>query len=78
VFGVIGWALRKVDIHPAPIVLALVLGDMLEANLRRSMVAANDNFMTVVSRPLAGVLLVCALLVLATPMIGALRRRRAA
>jgi putative tricarboxylic transport membrane protein len=81
VFGVIGWLLRKVDIQPAPIVLALVLGDMLEANLRRAMVTANDNLLTVVSRPLAAALLLGALLVLASPLLGALRRslgRRAA
>jgi len=74
IFGVIGYVLRRCDIHPAPIVLALVLGDMLEANLRRAMITANDNFLTVLSQPITAVLIALAVLVLVSPMLG----RRAA
>ncbi|MCB0317159.1 MAG: tripartite tricarboxylate transporter permease [Bdellovibrionales bacterium] len=38
-FGVAGWILKKLSIPPAPIVLGLVLGAMIEINLRRSMLA---------------------------------------
>ena len=37
-FGVIGYAFRKLDCEPAPLLLGLVLGPMLEENFRRAMV----------------------------------------
>lgn len=70
IFGVIGYVLRRCDIHPAPIVLALVLGDMLEASLRRAMITANDNFLAVLSQPITAVLIALAVLVLASPLLG--------
>lgn len=69
VFGVIGYLLRRCDIHPAPIVLALVLGDMLEANLRRAMITANDNFLTVIAHPITAGLILVSLLVLLSPLM---------
>ena len=74
VFGIIGYVLRKVDIHPAPIVLALVLGYMMESNLRRAMIVGNDNLLFLVSRPIAIVLLLGAVIVVASPLLGRLRR----
>ncbi|MEZ4754976.1 MAG: tripartite tricarboxylate transporter permease [Bdellovibrionota bacterium] len=38
-FGVVGWVLDKVGIKPAPIVLGLVLGPMIEINFRRALLA---------------------------------------
>ena len=37
--GVLGWLLKRIGIKPAPIVLGLVLGPMIEINLRRAMLA---------------------------------------
>lgn len=74
IFGVIGYVLRKANIHPAPIVLALVLGAMLESNLRRAMIIANDNLLFILSKPIAAVLLFAAVIVLLTPLFG--RRRK--
>jgi putative tricarboxylic transport membrane protein len=75
VFGVIGYGLRKADIQPAPIVLALVLGDMLEANLRRALITGNDSVTFILGKPIAAVLLLLAAIVLLSPL---LQRRRAA
>ena len=36
-FGVVGYALIKLDFEPAPLLLGFVLGPMLEENLRRAM-----------------------------------------
>jgi putative tricarboxylic transport membrane protein len=69
-FGIIGYFLRKIDIHPAPIVLALVLGYMMESSLRRSMIMANDNLLFILSKPIAAMLLLGALVVLVSPMLG--------
>ena len=75
VFGVIGYVLRKIRIHPAPIVLALVLGYMMESNLRRAMLqSGNDPFVFLVN-PIAAVCLFLAALVLVLPFSQGLRRR---
>jgi len=78
VFGVIGYLLRKAGIHPAPIVLALVLGDMMESSLRRALLIGNEDPMFILSKPIAVVLLGAAVLVLASPVLGWVRSRRAA
>lgn len=74
IFGIIGYFLRKIDIHPAPIVLALVLGYMMESNLRRAMIIANDNLLFLVSGPISIILLLGALFVTISPLLGKLRR----
>ena len=74
IFGVVGYLLRKANIQPAPIVLALVLGAMMESNLRRALVTANDNLLFIVSKPIAAALLFAAAVVLLSPLFG---RRRA-
>lgn len=75
VFGVIGYGLRKADIQPAPIILALVLGEMMEANLRRALITGNDSVMFILNKPIAAVLLGTAVIVLLSPLMP--RRRMA-
>lgn len=75
VFGIVGYLLRKVGIHPAPIVLALVLGDMMEASLRRALVIGNGDPGFILSKPIAVALLVAALAVLLSPAFGWARAR---
>jgi putative tricarboxylic transport membrane protein len=75
-FGLIGYWMSKHDFEPAPLVLAFVLGPLIEENLRRAMLIARGDPTVFVTRPIsAGLLLVAAvLLVLAVlPMI---RKRR--
>lgn len=75
IFGVIGYLFRKADIHPAPIVLALVLGDMMEANLRRGLIMGGDSVLFIISQPIAAVLLVCSALILFSPLFGRWKRQ---
>ncbi|MEH6786893.1 MAG: tripartite tricarboxylate transporter permease [Paracoccus sp. (in: a-proteobacteria)] len=75
VFGVIGYLLRKADIHPAPIVLALVLGDMMEANLRRALITSNESFLFLLTKPITAGLLLAAAIILLSPLFT--RRRMA-
>lgn len=70
IFGVLGYVIRKAGLHPAPIVLALVLGEMLEASLRRAMITENDSFLGVVSHPITAVLLAVSALVVLSPLFG--------
>ena len=68
-FGVIGYAFRKFDCEPAPLLLGLVLGPMLEENFRRAMVLSGGDWSIFVRRPISlGFLLLAAGLLLAVAL----------
>lgn len=57
-FGIVGVVLKKLDCHPAPLVLALVLTPMLEENFRRAMIISNGDATVFLTHPVsAGILL---------------------
>lgn len=51
-FGILGYFMRKLDFHGSPIVLALILGSMLEANFRRSLVLSKGSYAIFFTRPI--------------------------
>ena len=59
-FGVFGYFMQKYDFPLSPILLALILGPMAEANLRRSLVVSGGDFGIILTRPIAVALLVLA------------------
>jgi putative tricarboxylic transport membrane protein len=44
VFGVLGYLMRKLGYEPAPLILAFVLGPMMENNLRKSLILSDGSF----------------------------------
>ncbi|WP_417862461.1 tripartite tricarboxylate transporter permease [Vreelandella venusta] len=74
-FGVIGYLLRKANIPLAPIILALVLGDMLETNLRRALSISNGDVTTFITNPLSAILLMIAILSFLLPVLGVFRKK---
>jgi putative tricarboxylic transport membrane protein len=76
-FGVLGYLMRKFGYEPAPLVLAFVLGPMLENNLRKSLILSLGDFTIFIERPISAVCLVLAAAALAAPLLPALARRRA-
>lgn len=68
-FGIGGYVLRKLEIPTAPIVLALVLGFMMEVNFRRGLIVSGGNLLTFFSRPLTVLLLAAALAALLHPIL---------
>ncbi|HEY0212081.1 MAG TPA: tripartite tricarboxylate transporter permease [Paenirhodobacter sp.] len=56
-FGLIGWLLRKCGIPLGPLVLAYVLGNMLEENFRRSALIAQGDPLVFADRPITLILL---------------------
>jgi len=68
-FGVLGFIFRKLDVPLAPILMGLILGDDLEQNFRRSLVASRGQYTTFVDGWLNIVLLIMALGVLFLPQI---------
>ncbi len=53
-FGIIGYALRHYGYPMAPLVLGIVLGDLLEKNLRRALVLSDGDLTPFFTRPIAG------------------------
>ncbi len=62
VFGILGYAMKKLDYPAAPMILTLILGDRLESDFRRSMVLSGGSLSIFAQRPLALALLVAAAL----------------
>jgi putative tricarboxylic transport membrane protein len=63
-FGIIGYLMRKIDLDPAPLVLAFVLGNILETNFRQSLLVGRGTLILYYTRPIAmGLLFCCAIMV---------------
>jgi putative tricarboxylic transport membrane protein len=82
VFGVVGYLFKKLKYPMAPLVLALVLGDMAEASFRQSMLMSQGSLSIFWSNGLVGGIFGLAMLMLIWPLVGgivgALRSKAAA
>lgn len=67
-FGLLGYAMRKLDYPAAPLILGLVLGDPMERALRQSLMMSQGDLGILVSRPISAVMLGLAVLVLIVPL----------
>lgn len=67
--GVVGYFLKKADIPASPIILGLILGPMLESNLRRSLVMSQGDLSIFYTRPITLVLLALAFLTIFLPTV---------
>jgi putative tricarboxylic transport membrane protein len=77
VFGVIGYLFKKFEYEAAPLVLALVLGPMLEAALRRSLLLSAGDPLIFLTRPISAVLMLISLFLLVYPLVPWLKEKRA-
>jgi len=68
-FGVAGYVLKKMDIQPAPIVLALILGYLTETNFRRALITSSGDPMIFLMSPLGVVCMALAAAVFLLPFI---------
>jgi putative tricarboxylic transport membrane protein len=68
-FGVIGYVFKKLDYPAAPLVLALVLGDLSENALRQSLIISQGSLAIFFTRPIAGVITGLAIFFFALPVI---------
>jgi putative tricarboxylic transport membrane protein len=74
--GLIGYALRKFDFDPAPLVLGLVIAPLFEQSLRQSLIMSNGNYLIFFNRPIAlGLLVVSALLLMLSAVSFLLKRK---
>jgi putative tricarboxylic transport membrane protein len=76
VFGVVGYVFRKLDCEPAPLLLGLVLGPLLEENFRRAMQVADGDWSVFVTRPLSCAFLLASVALLIAVTLPSIRRGR--
>jgi putative tricarboxylic transport membrane protein len=75
-FGAVGYFMRKFDYEPAPLVLAFVLGPIMETALRQSMIISEGSPTIFLSRPISvGCLIIAAVLFL-TSFLPSLQQKR--
>ena len=73
-FGVIGYIMRKTGFEPGPLVLAFVLGSIMERAFRQSLLLSNGDPLIFVTRPGSASLLGVAALVVMVPIIQYFRK----
>ena len=74
IFGLIGYVFRKLDYPLAPLVLALVLGDLAETAVRQSLIMSQGNPAIFFWSPISAVITVAALLFFFWPLLTPLKR----
>jgi len=78
VFGVIGYLMKRYGYEPAVLVLAFVIGPIMEQSLRQSLLLGDGSFAIFVTRPIPVVLLTAGALLILSSAIPAIGRRRRA
>lgn len=68
-FGILGFFMKKLQYPAAPMVLALVLGNLLETSLRQSLIISNGSPLIFFTSPISGSILVIVILAILYPMI---------
>jgi putative tricarboxylic transport membrane protein len=77
VIGVLGFFMRRFDFPIAPVILGVILGPLMEAQFRRTLLVSDNDFGAFLDRPFALAVLLLALAALVIPAtVGAVRRVR--
>jgi putative tricarboxylic transport membrane protein len=75
-FGLFGYIFAKIECEPAPMLLALILGPMMEEYLRRALLMSRGNPTVFFTRPISCVILIVAVAALIAAVIPAIRAKR--
>jgi putative tricarboxylic transport membrane protein len=74
IFGVLGFIFRKFNFEGAPLVLALVLGPLLDLNLRQALLTSDGNILSFFARPLSAITLGLAIVILVGGIVPAVTK----
>jgi len=75
-FGIIGYIFHKLECEPAPLLLGLILGPMMEENLRRALLLSRGDWGVLFARPISAGLLIAAVLLLVIVLSPTVRSKR--
>ena len=76
IFGVVGYLMKKLRYEAPPLILAYVLGPMLEYSLKQSLLISRGSFKIFFSRPISAACLLIALILVVLPIIPKFRKKR--
>lgn len=76
IFGVIGYIFRKLDCEPAPMILAFILGPMMEEFLCRALLLSQGDLTIFVRRPISLTMLLIAIFAMLSVLLPALGKKR--
>jgi len=76
IFGILGYFMKKYGYDGAPLVLAFILGPMMETALRQSLIVSHGSFAIFLQRPYSVVALITAFIFLGLPLIPFIRKKR--
>ena len=76
IIGVVGYLMRKLNYPVAPAVLAIVLGPLAERSLRQSLISAQGDATTFITRPISLVCICLALALVLFPVVQRIMRKR--
>lgn len=77
-FGILGWGMQKYGFSQAALCIALILGPLAEANLRRGLLQSGDDVIAFVSGPITILFLGLSIISIALPFIQARRAAKSA
>ncbi|RZL96173.1 MAG: tripartite tricarboxylate transporter permease [Variovorax sp.] len=75
-FGLIGYVFIKLGCEPAPLLLGLILGPMMEEYLRRAMLISRGDWSVFVTRPISASLLAAAAVLLVIVLLPSIKKKR--
>src|SRR5438067_1122238 len=75
-FGLVGYWLIKHEFEPAPLLLGMVLGPLMEENLRRALLISRGDWSVFITRPLSAILMAGAAGLLVLAVLPTLRKKR--
>jgi TctA family transporter len=75
-FGILGYVFAKLGCEPAPMLLAFILGPLMEEYLRRAMLLSRGNPMVFINRPISATLLALALLAMLSVLLPSFKKTR--
>ena len=75
-FGILGYIFHKLAMEPAPLLLGLILGPMMEENLRRALLLSRGEWSVLVTRPISATMLALAVLLLIIMVLPSVKKGR--
>ncbi|MFQ5898104.1 MAG: tripartite tricarboxylate transporter permease [Candidatus Methylomirabilia bacterium] len=69
IFGLMGYMFKKLDYPPAPMILALVLGNMTETALRQSLILSHGSLAIFFTQPIAAAFMTISVLLVMYPFL---------
>jgi putative tricarboxylic transport membrane protein len=75
-FGVLGYIFVKLDCEPAPMLLAFILGPLMEEYMRRALLLSRGDPMIFLKRPISAALLALGVLAIIAATLPALYKKR--